>query len=185
MSRRMDALRRLAERPGTEHEGAVALAMLERERDKVKEIKPEDCLSAFLRGDIHVTDFVDMMQRHRGTPEQRYSVEQVDELPTCPCGQRYYHGHKCLALDRHEAIRVDIRNRFPLGSRVYCNRWAYSTNCPGTVVAHVKDPELWGWISIRFDHLKSARRVPVISNKGCHLSTRPLKPSEADRMAGI
>jgi hypothetical protein len=74
-----------------------------------------------------------------------------------------------------ERIKVEIRQHFPKGMRVYYNYWAYPDNCAGTVTGYPVDSACWAWIRIKFDHLKQARRVPIFTSEGWHLSAEPIE----------
>lgn len=64
-SRTIAALRRLAERPGTEHEGAVARAMLEKAEGQRGEWgEAEAAFRAYMRGEkISMADLVNALDR--------------------------------------------------------------------------------------------------------------------------
>src|ERR1035438_7778096 len=97
-SRRIEALRNLAERPGTEAEGRLARELLERAEGKRT---PDDLGSACPR--------------------------------RCDCGNTHPAFTDCPMYTRHAEIDAEKRRRFPRGTRVYYNRWAYTENCQGTV----------------------------------------------------
>ncbi|MGA9884443.1 MAG: hypothetical protein WBQ34_12055 [Candidatus Acidiferrales bacterium] len=72
-------------------------------------------------------------------------------------------------------------SKFPPGTRIFYNRWAYEFNQPGTV--RTRGPKIIQgetWLLIKFDRLKNATWVPVTSRKGCHISTHPLPDAECD-----
>lgn len=72
---------------------------------------------------------------------------------------------------------------FPKGTRIFYNYWAYKANAPGTIFG--RNPKTVNgevWLTVKFDHLKNPRSVPVTSNKGCHLSTEPLGAYESDQL---
>lgn len=92
----------------------------------------------------------------------------------CPCGVSNAANQKCQNWRKHLEINLEIRDRFKKGDRVLYNYHAYPPDCPGRVAAHVPlKPENgtypWAWISIKFDHLKGARQIPIFSAKGWHL----------------
>lgn len=160
----IESLRRLAERPGTEHEGAVAREMLRRLEAKIP---------AENRGLI--PSLRELLKRH-GIPDAW----------TCPCGAVNSVGDgPCAETWKHLDIQTQIRAKFAKGDRVYYNCWAYPRNCPGRFAAYVKlKPEIgdypWAWISVKFDHLKQARQIPIISARGWLLSHEPLEAAAAD-----
>lgn len=171
MSRRkIEALRNLAERPGTEAEGQLAremLAKIEAKRGNELEGNAWFYFERYLR-----TQSMDDLQ-------------MAVELRQCDCGERIGMGSKCGRGAVHEAIQSDIRKRFPKGARVYYNYWAYSENCPATVAGYCTKPELWGWIRLKFEHLKGVRAVPIYQQRW-HLSTEPVdrKTIRRDRLDG-
>ena len=160
MTRRLNALRNLAERPGTPSEGAVARRMYEREKAK----QPKSTL------DAKFGKFADFMRSG-----------SMDDLADavgphlCDCGTPCRAFTKCGNHARHEQIRTEIKERFPRGTRVYYNKWAYDANCTATVTGYPDDPTLWNWIKVKFDHLKSGyRTIPIRSEHGWHISTAPI-----------
>lgn len=152
--RTLDALRSLAERPGTEQEGIVArekLAALEAKR---------------------------VGQESANRPLHFY--ESIPTHFTCPCGMIVPCGSECGSKVRHDSIRKAMRVLFPKGARIYYNYWSGSVNTVGIVVDYPRPTSYnWGWIRIQFEHLKSVRNVPVFSGKGWYISTMPLSPEEA------
>lgn len=165
-ARRLQALRNLAERPGTEAEGKLAAELLKRHEAKHPEPHGIDIMAEYARnGDVEAFP-------------RRMRTEYPATFP-CDCGMYYPLGGKCRNLDKHEAIRIEIRNRFRKGDRVYYNRWAYEKNSPGTVVGYVSlrnrsYGNLWGWINVKFDRLKNPRLVPIWSKDGCSLTHEPI-----------
>ena len=143
--RRIEALRNLASRPGTEHEGRVAAAMLARHEAK--------------RPPLEIAREI-----------ARVAYRKVEQDITA-----------------QESIRQEILTRFPRGTRIYYNRWAYYNNQPGVVIGYpVKAFKgSWGWIRIRFDGLKSVQGVPIYTTLGWHLSTEPVSGEESIRLRGI
>ena len=74
---------------------------------------------------------------------------------------------------------------FPRGTKVFYNYWAYPFNCPAAIVG--KETKLIQgetWIRMKFDHLKQARRVPVTSAKGCHISKDRISADDAEYLVG-
>lgn len=149
--RKLQALRNLAERPGTEAEGAVARAMLE--KAEAEQRTPEDAFADYLHTHS-LDDLADAVSRKR-----------------CRCGNRHPAFTTCPKTDFHASLDAEKREKFPRGARVHYNYWAYAENCPGNVVGYSKE---WGWIRIKFDHLKHSRSVPIYTPLGWHLSTVPL-----------
>jgi hypothetical protein len=151
--RKLDALRALADRPGTPEEGRLAREILER-----LESSPEPEWPAYLSAiplyqvgnEVAFRDFL-----RTGSMED---LERATKWKTCPCGLANPQNEKCQNEIEHESIRARIMQMFPRGQRVFYNRWAYAPNCPGVVVGYSKD---WNWVRIKFDHLKSPRSVPV------------------------
>ena|SRR5258707_8918992 len=144
-SRRLQALQNLANRPGTEAEGAVAREMLERHQAK--------------------EDPYTLAQR---IAHAAYAKVQTD-------------------IKSRDAIAKEIRLRFPKGTRVYYNKWAYRSNSPGVVTGYprIQFDGSWGWIRIKFDHLKYASAVPIYSSLGWHLSGTPVSGAESLRLQGL
>ena len=90
---------------------------------------------------------------------------------TCDCGGPILYGLGCVRSDLHYALNGEMRRRFPRGTRVYYNKWAYSRNCPAFVTGY---SEKWNWIRLKFDHLKTSRAVPIYVAGRWHLSTTPV-----------
>ena len=150
--RRIQALEALAYRPGTESEGEVARIMLDRHRAA----HPSNPLTDYLSGG----DIADFIFATRGEVSRR-----------CPCGA--HHAGVCENSREHDRISEEAAKRFPRGTRVYYNCWAYEKNCTGTVCASYSNR--WNWLRIKFDHLKQSRPVPVYDVDGWHISTEPLE----------
>lgn len=188
--RTIAALRALAERPGTPAEGAVAREMLERlERKSPNGRHPkdeQDIWAAFerhCRGECTTDEFIVAMAKWT----RRRDYMPVPTEWTCACGRLNGIGYKCMNMGGHERMRESLRIRFTKGQRVYYNYWAYPDNCPAVVAGWPRQaPENgthpWGWIILKFDHLKNNRSVPILSNKGCHLSAHPLTVEERDKL---
>lgn len=160
MTRRtIEALKQLASRPGTSQEGAVARTKL---RDAEK--KHPHLFGRPPAAFVHI-GFEDFRAR----------------CWHCPCGNLVWAGKDCLRRAEHEELRASIAAAFQKGDRVYYNFWAYEPNCPATVMGFPKpDKENWGWIRLRFDHLKASRNVPIHSPfQGLHLLKTPLAMFEA------
>lgn len=153
--RKIEALRNLAERPGTEAEGILAREMLARWESK-KSI-PVDALDKF--SDFLRTGHIDDLAKAVG-------------YKTCDCGNCHPAFTSCPKTQLHQQIDSEKRILFPRGSRVFYNRWAYRKNCPGTITGYSID---WSWMRIKFDHLKNSRAVQIYSQKGWHLSTKPIE----------
>jgi hypothetical protein len=178
--RKIEALRRLAERPGTEHEGNVAremLAKLEGQQSKPEAPPPsaEELYRMFQSGIIDRDAVFDGIRRRNEWDR--------DNPPThwkCACGSTIAVGDKCGMGWYHQQIQSEIRTKFAKGDRVFYNYHAYEPNCPGTVAGYCKmAPENgsfpWAWIRIKFDHLKSVRAVPIYFEGQCRLTHEPLK----------
>lgn len=157
-ARKLQALRNLAERPGTEAEGRLARELLARYEKKQASKSADDHFADYLR-----TGSLD-------------DLAQAVGKRLCDCGSRVKPFGKCYNFRKHAEIRRERETRFPVGTRVYYNRWAYTPNCPGTVVGYSRGDDSWNWIRIQFDHLKNPRSVPVYSQHGWHISTEPLSP---------
>ena len=163
-TRKLAALRALAERPGTKAEGEVAREMLQ--RLEAKQTPAEQVYAQF--GDFLRSGSMDDLRRAVG-----------EEL--CGCGNRYPAFAECPLTQHHEAVASEIRERFPRGTLVYYNCWAYSKNCTGIVSGY---PREWNWLRIKFDHLKTVRSVPVYCNGLWHLSSAPVD-DETLRRTGV
>lgn len=153
--RRIEALRNLAERPGTEAEGKVARAMLERvlAKERAAADPASDAFDKFK--DYLRTGSMDDLAHAVGMRE-------------CDCGVRFPAFGMCPNERGHQIIEDTIRRRFPVGSRVYYNRWSYAPNLPGIVAGK---PDTWNRLAVRFDGLKGQRTVPVYSRLGWHLTS--------------
>lgn len=158
--RKIQALRNLAERPGTEAEGRVAREMLKRLEAKngppISDLEAEAWVWQQF-GDFLRTGSLDDLARATG-------------YHTCDCGSLYPPFTKCSADDVHAEINAAIRKHFTKGRRVYYNAWAYPKNCPATVVGYSKD---WNWVRLKFDHLKNVRSVPAYRKGLWYVSLEP------------
>jgi len=154
---KIEALRRLAERPGTEAEGRLARERADALETKLRATsKPDQPLTAL---DV-LNDYLNKLDRDYGSI-------------SCPCGvKRRHRVEVCPNQSGHKEIADLIARTFPPGTRVYYNRWAYTLNCPAVVLDRPA-PEFWLWL--KFDHLRTNRKVPIVSEKGFHLSTVPLE----------
>lgn len=159
----IEALRRLAERPGYQTEGALAAQRL----GELRKTKPE--LFSAASSPLISTVFLDI---HYWRQFQ------------CACGEWYDAFGKCEGHVKHEHIRMTTAVKFKKGMSVFYNCWAYMPNSPAIVVGMPR-PALdnWCWIKLQFDHLKSRRNVPIYSNRGCHLSLEPLSKDECRRLS--
>lgn len=170
-ARKLQALRALAERPGTEAEGRLAREILER-YERGGDIQEEDqpllnVILDLLRHGASKDECFDAIAKN-------HQLSQSKPFPTtwrCACGSTFKTGGKCSDIAAHDRIAVASMRRFPKGTRVYYNQWAYDRNCPGVSTGYVPD---WNWIRVKFDHLKTARNIPTYSAEGWHLSTEPI-----------
>jgi hypothetical protein len=161
--RRLEALRNLAERPGTEAEGQLAREILKRAEAEPSEANPLGRFAQFMRS---------------GSMDD---LRDAVGPKTCDCGTQHPAFTSCPNTAKHADIDAERRARFPRGTRVYYNCWAYSENCAGRVTGY---PAQWNWIRVKFDHLKSSRSVPIYSALGWHLSTEPLPREKARPLRG-
>ncbi len=148
-TRKIEALRRLAERPGTEAEGIVAREMLKRFEAKAGISSPSDRLIPSLR---------DLLRRY-----------DIPDVVKCPCGEVRPIGEgPCTNVWRHLEIQTEIRAQFKKGDVVFYNYHAYPKNCPGVIAKYVPlgRDSTWHWISVKFGHLKHSRQVPIIDADG-------------------
>jgi hypothetical protein len=169
--RKIAALRRLAERPGTEAEGIAARAALER-------------LGA---SDLSTTDPWELFRQFLRTGDMETLWEATKDHHICACGSAYARGTPyCSKLTKHWDIQAEIKRRFPLGTRVYYNKWAYTANDPATVVGYSQKPSNWNCIRVQFDNLKTKRSIPIFEYDNWHLSTEPIPEGpQADLLRGI
>lgn len=166
--RKLEALRALAERPGTPAEGRLAKEILAR-----------------LEGHAEVTEEGEKtswywFERFLKTHSNDDLLKGVRAPSICECGAKVPRGLRCANLVGHQRIAAQIRALFPRGVRVYYNYWAYPSNCPGTVSGY---SHYWNWIRIKFDHLKNKRSIPIYSPAGWHLSMDPVEQWRADLLA--
>lgn len=185
-TRKLDALRALAERPGTEAEGKVAREMLERLQKRHPLPPVLDFLDTRkpLSGARHAgrTDLADLIREMMSWKREAASL-----VWTCACGSRQNHGRPCSNSLGHLHIQNEIRTKFKPGDVVYYNRWAYDENAVGVVTGYVKlqaaeQWQTWAWIRVHLNGLASPRPIPIYSNKGWHLSQQPLSSEEAERL---
>lgn len=164
--RKLNALRALAERPGTPAEGEVARRMLAKMEAVPCEANPLGKFAQFMRSGS-MDDLASAVGRSK-----------------CACGATYAAFSKCSDYVAHERIRAEIRQKFPKDTRVFYNMWAYERNAAARVTGYPRDPKLWNWVSVKFDHLKSYRSIPVLDSDGWHLSTEPLTKEQARPLRG-
>lgn len=176
-TRRLEALRALAERPGTEAEGILAREILDRLEGEQTH-RAEEQYRRWLRRDISLDELLRAMKPQPLTPEEldalHFASRQAEEAR--------------LRVD-HAAIQAEIRRRFKKGDRIFYNKWAYSKNEPGVVTGYVRPKaengtHPWAWLSCRFDRHLWPRQIPVWSERGWHLSLEPLGDVEAERLRG-
>ena len=178
-NRKLQALRNLAERPGTPAEGVLAREILERfdgdrnsgnaELERPLWIAWDD----YMRGSVSMDEFLESIR-------SRVMWERSQPLPTewtCACGETVMVPSKCSG-SRHEAIHREIPSKFPKGLRVYYNCWAYSINSPATVSGYSRE---WNWIRLKFDDLKTVRGVPIYK-KGWRITREPVEREQAERL---
>lgn len=152
--RALEALRAIAERPGTPAEGDLARALLARHGATTEADWPAYLNAIPEHERARWGAFRDFLKT--GKMED---LDRATKWRTCPCGRENPRESACQNEAEHESIRGRIQQMFPRGQRVFYNRWAYTPNCPGNVVGYSKTS--WNWIRIQFDHLKSPRSVPV------------------------
>ncbi len=159
----LDSIRRLAERPGTEHEGIVAREMLKKLESKSG-------------------SFADKLRA--GTLKSLDEILRENGVPTdvkCPCGEsRKIFAGPCQNHAGHAKIHSQIRETFKRGEKVFYNFWAYEPNDPGIFAAHIPMQKVsgtfpWAWCSVKFDRLKSARRIPILNDAGVWCLTKERK----------
>lgn len=156
-SRKIAALRALAERPGTDAEGILAREMLVRLESKQN---PVEALDAQFERFLQTGNIEDL-----GSAVGK---------SICDCGFIRAVSTTCDNITTHAAIAEEIRQRFPRGARVFYNRWAYAENDPAFVAGYSKE---WNWIRLRFDSRKTPLAVPIYRRGKWHLSTEPLERS--------
>jgi len=155
--RKLQALRNLAERPGTEAEGVLAREILE--RLEAKQTPEEHVWSKF-------RDFL-----RSGNLEGLAAATGGGDT-VCDCGNRHPRLTLCVRLDLHTIVAQEIQDRFQRGARVYYNYWAYPANCPATVTGY--SASSFCSIRLKFDHLKNPRSVRIYRAGRWHLFTQPL-----------
>lgn len=170
---RIEALRRLAERPGTEHEGAVAREMLRKLIDK--QFQSEE-----LRKFTHVRDILDNW-------EAWSDARLGTVMATCPCGTDYEmfpNKQSCWNLDKHIAYKIEISKRFPVGSTAYYSCWAYEPNDECEILRRTPKAasDDWRWVRVKFKRLKTSRTIPIISELGFHLFSEPVSAKRAEEL---
>ncbi len=193
--RKLSALRALAERPGTTHEGEVARRKL-REYEATLKTRGSGASTSFRSwksgfsftgSATNIEDIADLLEKLKRQMDDPFSF--ASERWTCACGASWPQGVKCSDTLRHDNIQNQIRVNFKRGERVYYNCHAYDLNCPGTVAAYIKPQRdngayPWAWLSVKFDHLKNARQCPIYSAQGWHLSHFPLPEDLARGLRG-
>lgn len=163
---RIEALRRLAERPGTEHEGLVARKMLKRLKAKTA-TKPEpDSVPAKYR----MAEFW-----NGGNPV----------VIQCHCGEMFTSRTPCEQSSRHERIRAEILSRFAVGDRVFFNRYGYLLNAAANIIkVFDKAADKWNSVQLKFEGSGKTKAITVLAYSiyGWHLSKSPLNFTEAGNL---
>ena len=136
--RTIAALRALAERPGTPAEGALAREILARLTGRNDdEYQP---LRDYLRREISLEDLLNSL-RAQMPEDMTHEEAAFARGEQCACGAHYPVGGRCPGA-RHETIRLELINRFPVGSEIQFS------GRTGTVVCH--HPRWWNQITVKF-----------------------------------
>ena len=128
--RRLDALRALADRPGTEHEGRLAREILQRLEGNTADFQ-EEAFRGFLRREVSLDDLLRALKTQPLTPEEKMMVDEQER-----------------ARKRYE-LRREINRRFKKGDRVLHNGKA----------GVVSDLGYDGGIFVKFDDAMWPRHV--------------------------
>lgn len=78
-----------------------------------------------------------------------------------------------------KGIRFEAQ-KFPIMTEVWYAYWCYRNQHGWIASKETKTVEGQIWVRIKFDHLKQARWVPVMSDFGCHLSLTPFSEADAE-----
>ena len=127
--RRIEALRALADRPGTEHEGKLAREILER----LEKASPDEytIFRGYLRREVSLDELLSRMKRQPLTPEEQMMVDEQER-----------------ARKRHE-LRLEIRRKFKKNDKVV---WSGK---PGTITDYGYD----GGVFVKFEDALWPRHV--------------------------
>lgn len=159
--RTLDALRNLAERPGTEAEGVLARELLERLRGK--DADETVVYRRWLRKEISLDDLLRSMKPAPLTVEEQMAVDLENERK------------------RELEIQTEIREKFKIGDQVFYNFRGYKTNHPCEVSGYSR-----GFlIALKCACSMWPRSLTAYSARGWHLSHDPVSNEEAERLRGV
>ena len=122
------------------------------------------------------------MRNRRRTIE---SLQRLADRPGTPAEGRTARKLLDKMVGKFPSFRPFDALEFPRGTKVFYNYWAYPFNDRCVIVG--REPKTIGgqiWISMRFEHLKQPRSVPITSSKGCHISKEPLSADDAEYLVG-
>lgn len=178
-ARKLAALRNLAERPGTEAEGKVARAMLEkltgREYAPPRPPAPERPITGG-RFNGEVWEF--LQPDGTWSTKPAWSTRPAQPRPKAPRKKpappkvpEYFRDKVKLAMK--------VRQRFPIGTTVYYNAPGWASNSMGTVTGY--RPAGYK-VRVWFDQMGGVKEVDACSSRGWHMTVLPMNEKTAAKM---
>lgn len=162
-SRKLQALQNLAERPGTEAEGRVARAMLEKLTGRPYSQRERAQSDPFERFDKLWEDLKQKCSTPPPRPRKAPAAKKKAKLPlwyTDP-------------LKRAQKVR----ERFPIGSVIYYNARGWPINTGGEVLGYER-----AGFRVRVEFFSGVQLVHACSDLGWHLSLNPVSPKQAAKL---
>jgi len=186
-ARTIEALRALAERPGTEAEGIVAREILARygELGISESSEPWDWEAEFVKQKAYwatLTGDALIEAIRRSVMDNR--LRPMPTVWRCACGAVVKVREKCYNYQEHSRIQEEIRRRFKKGDRVLYKHFEWEDAGPGVVTGYVREKPAngdhpWAWLRVKFDRCKNPNQIPVKGAKGWLLTHEP-KPLEVE-----
>jgi len=177
-SRRIAALRALADRPGTEAEGRVAKEKLRRALEAAGQaqdpVPPKQAKAADSFGRTYTPYYFDRnLLRRQAEDLLRRQAERMSKEPFegrayqshreqeterkaradhygCPCGS-VWNRELCANKTANEHIRKTLTEKFPTGTRVYYNGPLFPPNKAGSVIDDYYKDCAWNQLMVKFE----------------------------------
>ncbi len=154
--RKIQALQNLAERPGTEAEGRVAREMLEKLTGKAYSPSPPSTTAQ--RPQYYSNDY--FAKRARDAAESARKARQSPPRKPEPS----YVGDRLK-------LAIEVRERFPIGTKVFYNAPGYPPNASGIVMGFQRAGHC---VTVAFDFDGETAQIPACSSRGWHLTKQKM-----------